>query len=325
MKTSQTFSRSVTDPIEMNRLGQTPLITSLVLGMPQSRVKPSQLILPRITVPSINFKYPIFGSEHLRRRDTRRALRAQINRGSFTVTYDTAKLTRYTFADEADIAEFSDALPTIGLREKKAAFGRIMVENDIEATAATLLATATTYPVGNRLALGAGDEWGASGNVYDDIHTVAKAISDATAGLIAPAQLSAYMPTATIEAAYNDAEFRAASVYGGTARANKSKLVEYLGIKEIITGNPITETDAGVRSPLYGDITILFFNDSNSGDLIQDFGGMNFGASFSLNSGVALEPFYDPDHTTWVFPWEDWVEHKITNSSMGGIITNCAP
>ena len=84
-------------------------------------------------------------------------------------------------------------------------------------------------------------------------------------------------------------------------------------------------SDADVMSSLYADIAIVYYNQSGSGDMVQDFGELNFGATFGLDSGVALQPWYDDDHTTWVFPWEDWALHAVTNSSLGGIITNCAP
>ena len=226
---SQSFSRAVADPIEANRLGQTPLITQLVLGSPQARVMPSSLILPRIRVPNITFKYMVYGKEHLRRYDTRRANRAQIMRGSFTADTASATLKRYSFADEADIAELMDAIPNLQLRAKKAMFAKYAVDLDIEAQAATLLGTTTTYPAANRLALASGDEWGVGGNVYDDFQTVAAAISAASGGLLTPDMLSVYMPTLSLQAALDDSSFRSASVYGGTMRGNRNKLAEYLG------------------------------------------------------------------------------------------------
>lgn len=323
--TTNNISRAVDDPITANRLGQTPMITQLVLGTPQARVMPSSLILPRIIVPNFTFKYTIYGKEHLRRFDTRRANRAQIMRGSFTADTAEATLARYSFADEADIAELMDAIPSLQLRTKKAMFAKKVVELDIEAQAATLLGTATNYPASHRLALAGGDEWGAGGNVYDDFQTVAAAIATDSGGLITPDMLSVYMPTASLQAAVDDSSFRSASVYGGTARGNRTKLAEYLGCKEIVTANPIQASDADVLSSLYSDICIIWYNASGSGEMVQDFGELNFGATFAINSGVALQPWYDDDHTTWVFPWEDWVKHSITNSALAGIITNCAP
>lgn len=325
MEPTNTLSRAVDNPMVANRLGQSPLISALVLGMPQAAVMPSSLILPRITVPNYTFKYPIWGKEHLRHTDTRRANRAQIMRGSFSATTGTATLERYSFADEADIDELADAIPEMNLRQRKAAFARVKVQLDIEFQAATLLGTAANYPVANRLALAGGDEWGAGGNVYDDFQTVAAAISSTTGGLLTPDMLSIFMPTLSLQAALDDSAFRAASVYGGTARGNRTKLAEYLGCKEIVTANPITASEADVISPLYSDIAIVYYAGAVPMGTIADFGELNFGATFALNGGVALEPWYDNDHTTWVFPWEDRVKHAITNSSLGGIITNCAP
>lgn len=189
------------NPTVMNRLGQSPLISALVLGMPQAVVMPSSLILPRITVPNLVFKYPVFGKEHLRHKDTRRANRARFMRGSFTATTATDHLNRYSFADEADIDELMDALPELDLRKRKANFAHGVVALDIETQAATLLGTATNYPSGNRLALAGGDEWGAGGDVYDEVQTVAAAIASASGGLITPAMLSLYLPRLSLQSA----------------------------------------------------------------------------------------------------------------------------
>lgn len=320
--------RSVSDPLTMTRLGQSVMLTDLVLGQPQLGVFPSRLILPRKTVADINYKYPVWGKGHLRRYDTRRGLSAQIMRAKQTVSYLTGTLQRHTLAADCDVAELSfnsQGIPAAVWRESKTTLAKQLVDLDIESIAATLLTTSTNYPVSHRTALGSGSEWDNGGDVREDVLAMANAISVDSAGLIRPQDVSLYLPTASLEAALSDSAFTAASVYSSTARPGVDRLRDYLGIKEIITGSPVVVDDTETTtSSMYGDVAILFVNNDVNRGLNTQYGQLNFGATFAPNNGIALNSWYDDDHSTWVFPWEDWVEHKITNNAMGAIITNCS-
>jgi hypothetical protein len=315
--------RGAENPAINMQLGMDPLITELVLGTPQARVFPGQLILKPIRVPNLTFMYQTWGTEHLRHYNTERAMRAPINHADFAPSTATGSLKRFSFGHLRDQDEFNNAQSVLGLREKSAGIARRWVDMDIEQRCATILTTAGNYS-GNVNAKAGGTEWNASGgtDMKTDIDAALTILSAATG--LAPEDFTIFMPMLTLNAAKADPVFLAARTYtSGASAPGIDAIRDYLGVKRVWTANPVQVSDAGVVSQLYGDICLIYFEgDFNAYD--TEYGDQVFGASFKWNKGVASEPFYIPERTSWFFPWTDYWNGQILNASYGYLITNCA-
>ena len=314
--------RAVESPLENYTLGQNPLVTSLVLGTPQTRQMPSRQILTPLGVDSVAFKWFSYGVERLKSYDTKRGLRAKIRHSDWAATTHTDELVRYSWSIVKDDAEIANGHPSLRVREVSAMMARDIVQLGIEQIAATLLTTTTSYPASHRLAISAGSEWDAAGgDSYADVTAMANQICDDIGCL--PGEINAFVPSVSLRAALQDPVFRASRAYQTTDQASLDTLARYWGIGSAFTGNVRVASDAGVVSNLYSDCVILFYPGSAAA-YDTSYGELQFGATFSWNRGMALEAWRDPSNTSWYFPWEEWVKHKIINNYCGAIITNCA-
>lgn len=318
----QALHRAVPTPLDNYTLDQDPLVTALVLGTPQLRTMPSEQILRPIGVDQVTFKWQSYGVERLRAYDTERALRADIKHADWKVSYASDSLKRYSMSVPKDTAEMANAHPNVRVREVSSRMARDIVKLNIERIAASLLTTVTTYPASHRLALAAGSEFNAAGGDSNaSMQTVIEAICDDTG--LQPNDLKVFLPNKSYRAALQDPVFRAIRGYQTTQVANLSTLADYWGVGEVFTGNVRVASDADVVSDLYGDVAILFYPGAGAA-FDTTYGDLTFGATFSWNRGMALEPWYEPKSTTWYFPWEEWVKHNVINGYCAGIITNCA-
>lgn len=302
-----------------------PILTELALGQPQMGGFPGARILKRIIAPAMTFQFPRYGVERLRAYDTERSMRAPIKHAEFSVSMESGTLKRFSFSALWDQDEMSNADGWLNLASRSVEFARGIVELDIERRRRDLLTTVTNYPVANRLAIGAGSEWGTvGGNFKSNVDTVVAAIVAATG--LQRSQLSMFLPYQSLVAAQADVVFNAARANYNVNPPTIEELRAYVDIGSIWTDNPVEADDQDVVAPMYGDVAIIYFDGQTT-----DFGAMNdwgtytFGVDFTWNKGVASAPWYDPKHTSTHFPWTNYSNPALLTPAAGGIITNTAP
>jgi hypothetical protein len=310
------------DPMKAVQQNVDPFITSLVVGSPVRRTWPSAQILRNILVPNWTFQWGKYGFESFVRRDTERAMRAEIRTSDFEMTFEAGKLRRFTHALKRDRDELANASPSFRLRELLALHARRIVRYDIESIIATMLTTTTNYPVSHRLAIAGGAEWdSAGGDSRADIRSMAAAIA-ADSG-VSYEDVVVWLSESSLNAALSDPIFIEARRNFNTDTPGKDALAKYWGIKEIRTSNPITYSLAGAPSAMYGDVAILFVESVGS-DWDTEYGEFDFAVNFRWNKGTALQAFYEDKTTSWWFPWQEYASPKIINNKLAAIITNTA-
>lgn len=311
------------DPMTNVQQNIDPTITSLVVGAPYRKTYPSTLILRNIEVPTWIFQYNVFGYEAWEDIDTERAMRAEITTSDAEFSTAAAKLRRFSHAMKRDEDEISNANPTLRLRELLAAQSKFKVDMNIERIIKSLLTTTTNYPVSHRLALAGGSEWdSAGGNSRADIREMAAAIAGDTG--VSYEDINVFLSEASLNAALSDPTFLGARQNYDTDTPNKDALARYWGIKKIVTANPLEYTAAGVVSPMYSDVAILWVDNPLGGDWDTEHGSFDFAVNFKWNKGLAMKAWFEQKTTTWWFPWQDYANPKMINNKLGAIITNCA-
>lgn len=314
---------NLADPMEHLQLGIDPVITQLVLGTPIRRTMPGQRLLRNIGVDSWKFSYNQYGTEHFRRFDTERAMRAEIRTSDRSFQQQVDKLRRFTHATKRDRDELANASPTLRLRELQTFDARMAVLLDIEYRIRDLVTTAANYPVSHRLAISGGSEWNAAGgDSRADVRSMAAAIAASTG--LSFSDLTVFLTEASLNAALEDPVFLASRHNYDTNTPSASDLAKYWGVGSVWSANPITADEDGVVSAMYGDVAIIYFAGDNPTDFDTTYGEATWAVNFRWNKGVALSPFYEEKTTTWWFPWQDYANPKIVNSNYGAIITNTA-
>lgn len=302
-----------------------PILTELALGQPQMGIMPGAQILKRITAPAMTFQFPRYGVERLKSYDTERSMRAPIKHAEFGVEMESGTLKRFSFSALWDQDELANADGWLNLASRSVEFARGIVEMDIERRRRNLLIDPASYPVGNVVAIGAGNEWGTvGGNFKSNVDTVVAAIIAATG--LQRSSLKMFLPNQSLEAAKQDVVFNAARANYNVNPPTIEELRAYVDIGQIWTANPVEADDADVVSPMYPDVAIIYF-DGNTPDFgaMNDWGTFTFGVDFTWNKGVASAPWYDPLHTSTHYPWTNYSNPAILTPASGGLITNTVP
>jgi hypothetical protein len=314
-------------------LGQDPVMTNLVLGMPQGAL-PGMKILGRVDVRKQHFRYPVFGAEHLQPRDTERGLKERIQSAGIKIGYENASLKRFSFAYDFDDDELSentgdDIGSVLRLQQRGTFEARQTVELNLEKRRHTLLTTVTNYPVANRLAIAGGSEWDAAGgDSKTDVQAMANQVVLGTP--YTREQVSVFLSDEAKEAALADPIFIAARANYTTDMSDLDTLRKYWGVGEVWTAKPVTSADGTLANVvgMYADLAIVYLPpeiSAPSGISLPELtsGTPRFGAAFAMNDGVALRPYYEEDRTTWFYPWQARDHSAIIQSARGAIITNC--
>jgi hypothetical protein len=91
-------------------------------------------------------------------------------------------------------------------------------------------------------------------------------------------------------------------------------------IENIVVGEAVTATDAGVFSDIWGKHIVLAYTSTGS---IADMGEPTFGYTYNLGGyPVVEEPYYDRNSKTWFFPVTRAEAPVIAGSSAGYLIQN---
>ncbi len=108
--------------------------------------------------------------------------------------------------------------------------------------------------------------------------------------------------------------------YANREVATTAILAEFFGVQQVIVGDGVQATDAGVLSDIWGRHAILAYTEMAT---LANLGAPTFGYTYNL-SGYPLveEPYFDRQHKTWFFPVTRSEAPVIAASSAGYFIQN---
>jgi len=294
------------------------VVSRIATGTPQARFFPGGRLAPPITVGKREFQYTAYGTEHLARYDTERALGAPRSHSNWTTSIVTGKLRSFGHEVMKDIRELANANPNLMQRSRSAQLAFRIVRNDTERVIRDTIFDNTAYPAANSVDL-TGAEWGTgSGDVKAAVIALADIIIAGTP--LQREDLQMFLPRLVKDAALEDPTFLAARTRTNPDQPVLADLRSYLGIGEIWTANPIEDVDGTVTS-IYPDTALLYYPGEGA-DYDAEYGDLDFAHTFRLDQGRAPNAYYDEHTTTWYFPFDDDMNCYITNSSMGGLLEN---
>ncbi|MCA3072482.1 MAG: major capsid protein [Rhodocyclaceae bacterium] len=108
--------------------------------------------------------------------------------------------------------------------------------------------------------------------------------------------------------------------YANREVATTAILAEFFGVQQVLVGDGVQATDAGVLSDIWGRHAILAYTETAT---LANLGAPTFGYTYNL-SGYPLveEPYFDRQHKTWFFPVTRSEAPVIAASSAGYFIQN---
>lgn len=310
------------------QLGQDTVMSSLILGKPQNQVYPGKLILPDRPTRTMTVKWPVFGTEHLKKFKTERAAGADIGTRRFAVSYDRAELKRYTFGTRFDEIELENAaaagMMPMALQEAGYELARRAVEDDLERIRHGLLTTPGNYAAANELDA-SGAPWNTTGNSYNDVRSVVEAISNKTG--VGGKSIRGVIATDALNAVYRDANFQAVRNGAGGGQGlripTNQEIADYWGIDRLDEADiRVVDDDTTTITTLYSGKLILYRPTGTPG-VDTTFGDVVPGVTFTMGRGGARPVVNMAEatlNTDRVFPWERIALPKVFSYDAMGLI-----
>lgn len=108
--------------------------------------------------------------------------------------------------------------------------------------------------------------------------------------------------------------------FTGRDVATTNTLAEFFGVQNVIVGDAVQATDAGVMSDVWGKHAILAYTETAG---VADLGAPSFGYTYNLDRyPLAEEPYYERNSKTWYFPVTRSEAPVIAGASAGYFIQN---
>lgn len=188
----------------------------------------------------------------------------------------------------------------------------------LEIAQAALATTLGNYPVGNRITLSGTGQFNdyANSNPASVIETGKEAIRAAT-GRRPNTMLLGPVVFARLR---QHPQVRDYVKYANREVATAAILAEFFGVPNVVVGDAVQATDAGVLSDVWGRHIVLAYTETAG---VADMGAPSFGYTYNLDGyPLAEEPYYERNTKTWYFPVTRSEAPVIAGSSAGYFIQN---
>lgn len=290
------------------RLNQSPILTSLMLGMGQGTYIAEKLF-PRLPQALSGITLAKLGNERLKRYNLRRAPGAETKR--IEVKYEGNNYTVDQYAVEVpiprELIRESDELRAMNLGANLDISRIAMVTadgilaQDYELDVAGVATLPASYAAGHVIALAAGTKWTATtGTPVTDIRAASDVIRKKIGKRPNKLILSADAQTALI----SNAEVRSYLSNTQTGPANMEQLKVILNVKEIETGDAVWTDANDVGQDVWGNNAVLAYvptiGGANGGDI--SLAEPAFGFTNVLEGHpFAEKPYYAESAKSWIY------------------------
>lgn len=312
------------------RLKQNPILTSLLLGMGQGTMIAERLF-PRLPQALSGIQLAQLKDERFRRYNLRRAPGTATKRVDISYEGKTYTVKQYSvevpmpreLLREADESRRLNVGAHLDVSQIAMQTANDILALDYELECAELATTTGTYAAGHVLALAGGTKWSAStGTPVTDIRAASDVIrkkigkrpnrltlsADASSALITNAEVKTYLPSTQM----------------GPATMDQLKTI--LNVEEIVVGDAIYKTNAGVGTDVWGNNAILAYvpkiaatGGSNSISLAEPA----FGFTNVLEGHPFAEaPYYENSLKSWIYGATYERQANVATNTAGFLFTN---
>jgi len=297
-----------------------PILSNVARGYSNSAFVGNALF-PSVPVQQRGGKIISFGKEAFMTYATGRAPGADTRR--IQIGYTAGSYALEQFSLEAlvpfELQEEAQAVPGINL-----ASGAIRTVQDIialrlEQAQATLATTAGSYAAANKTTLSGTSQW-------SDLTTgVSDPIKDIEVAKEAIRTACGLRPTVIVMGALVASKLRQHPKildrikYTGRDVPTTELFGALFGVKQVLIGDAIQATDAGVFSDVWGKFVVVAYADPGS---IADPSRPSYGYTYRLGGFPIVEqPYQDRNAKSWIYPVTDEVAPVLAGAEAGYLIS----
>lgn len=301
-----------------------PVLTSIAQGFKQNSLV-GQILFPQVDVPQRAGNIITFGREEfMQYSGLVRAPGGATKRVQFGYAGSAYALVDYSLEGSLPIETQQEAQASangfsIDLAEFTLRKTMGIMDLRLEIAQATLATTLGNYPANNRVTLSGTAQWSDYSGVSSPAAVIETGKEQIRASTGKRPNVLVLGPV-TFARLRQHPQVRDYIKYANREVATPAILAEFFGVSQVVVGDGIQATDAGVFSDVWGRHAILAYTET---DTLANMGAPTFGYTYNL-SGYPLveEPYYDRNSKTWYFPVTRSEAPVIAGSSAGYFIQN---
>lgn len=217
-----------------------------------------------------------------------------------------------------ELMEDAKAVPGIDLGSGAVAKVQDIIGLRLEKAQADLATTAANYAASNKITLSGTSQW-------SDYGTVSNPSADIEAAKEAIRSQVGKRPTVMIMGAAVWAKLKEHPKitdrikYTGRDSATPEMLANLFGVKQVLIGDALFESESGVLADVWGKSVVVAYTDIGG---IADMGRPTFGYTYRLGGYPIVEtPYQDRNAKSWIYPITDEVSPVIAGAAGGYLIS----
>lgn len=218
-----------------------------------------------------------------------------------------------------ELQEEAQAVPGINLASASIRTVMDAMRLRLEVEQAVLATTAGNYSSTNKTTLSGTSKWSdLTSGVSDPIHDIEVA-KEAIRGGTGKRPNVVVMGAQVMKSLRQHPKIIDRTKYTGRDVPTTELLAALFGVNQVLVGDAITSTDAGVFSDVWGTFCVVAYTETAG---LQDAGRPTFGYTYQLGGYPFVEPpRYDADIRSWIYDVADACKPVIAAADAGYLIT----
>lgn len=296
-----------------------PVLSSIAQGYSNAEMIASALF-PSVTVPSRGGKIITFGKEDFMLYGSQRAPGENTKRVQFGYSSGNFALVDYGLEGQVPIEVLQEGMAGPGIDHAAMAVRKVsaIMALRLEKQAADIARAAGSYAAANKNTALTGSTLWSDLSASDPIANIETA-KDAVRAATGKRPNTIVMGAAVMKSLRQHSKIIDRIKYTGRDVPTEALLASLFGVSQVLVGDAIQATDAGVLSDVWGKFVVVAYTALGN---ISDMGRPSYGYTYRLGGFPIVEqPYQDRNAKSWIYPVTDEVAPVLAGAEAGYLIS----
>lgn len=298
-----------------------PILSTIAQGYQNSALIGNALF-PIVPVEQRGGKIISFGKEDfMQYSGLARAPGADTKRIQFSYGSSSYALEQFAIEGQVpfELMEDAQAVPGIDLGRLAVQKVQSIIALRLEIAQATIATTAGSYVAANKTTLAGTAQWSDQTSGASHPVSVIETAKDAVRAATGKRPNTIVMGAAVMAKLRTHPDIVDRIKYTGRDVATPELLASLFGVQQVLVGDAITSTDAGVFSDVWGKFVVVAFTETAG---IAQMGLPSYGYTYRLRGNPTVEiPYQDRGSKSWIYPVTDELAPVMAAPSAGYLIS----